>query len=74
MPNNCLIVSISKDMIESLVSYKGYYVRTSNCLPHTEKWYGDTPQPVTENTEVTILSDFTINADRKIEANRPDIK
>ena len=74
MPNNCLILSISKDMIEWLVSYKGYYVRTSNCLPHTEKWYGDTPQPVTENTEVTILSDFTINADRKIEANRPDIK
>ena len=38
-------------------------------LPRTEKWYEHTPQPVTESTEVTILQDFTINTDRKIEAN-----
>ena len=43
-------------------------------LPYTELvWYEHTPQPVTESTEVTILWDFTINTDRKIEANRPDI-
>ena len=59
-------------MIESPNSYTGYYVRTLN-LPHTEKWYEHTPQPVTESTEATILWDFTINTDRKIVANRPDI-
>ena len=42
-------------------------------LPHTEKWYEHTLQPVIESTEVTILWDFTINADRKIEANRRDV-
>ena len=58
-------------MIESLVSYTGYYVKTSTCP--TQKWYEHTPQPVTESTEVTILWNFTINTDRKIEANQPDI-
>ena len=42
-------------------------------LPHTEKWYEHTPQPVIESTEVTILWDFTIHTDRKIYADRPDI-
>ena len=42
-------------------------------MSHTEKWYEPTPQPVTESTEVTILWDFTINTERKIEANRTDI-
>ena len=38
-------------------------------LPHTEKWYEHTPQPVTEIIEAIILWDFTINTDRKIGAN-----
>ena len=42
-------------------------------LPHTEKWYEQTPQPVMESTEVTILWDFNIHTDRKIDANRSDI-
>ena len=42
-------------------------------LPHTEKWHKRTPQPVTESTKVTILWNFTIYTDRKIDANRPDI-
>ena len=42
-------------------------------LPNTEKWYEHTPQPVIESTEVTVLWDFTIHTDRKIDANRPDI-
>ena len=46
------------------VSYTGYYVKTSNC---------PTQKKVTESTEVTILWDFTISADRKIEASRPEI-
>ena len=41
--------------------------------PHTEKWCEHTPQPVIESTEVTILWDFTIHTDRRIDANRPDI-
>ena len=42
-------------------------------LLHTEKWYEHTPQPVIESAEVTILWDFTIHTDRKIESNRQDI-
>ena len=42
-------------------------------LPDTKKWYEQTPQPVTESAEVTILWDFTINTDRKIKAKRIDI-
>ena len=42
-------------------------------LPHTEKWYEHTSQPVLQSTEVTISWDFTIHTDRKIDANRPDI-
>ena len=42
-------------------------------MPHTEKWYEHTPQPVIESTKVTILWDFTIHTDSKIDANRPDI-
>ena len=42
-------------------------------LPHREKYYEHTRQPVTESTELTILWDFTMNTDIKIEANRPDI-
>ena len=42
-------------------------------LPRTEKWYEHKPQPSNKWTEVTILWDFTINTDRKIRANRPDI-
>ena len=33
----------------------------------------NTPQPAPESTEVTILWDFSINTDRNIEANWPDI-
>ena len=42
-------------------------------MPHTENWYEHTSQLVIESTEVTILWDFSINTDRKIEANRLDI-
>ena len=53
-------------MIESLVSYTEYFVKTL-ILPHAEKWFEHTPQPAIESLEITILWDFTINADRKIE-------
>ena len=42
-------------------------------IPHTEKWYEHTPEPVVEGKNVTILWDFTVHRDRKIDANRPDI-
>ena len=45
-----------------------YYV-----IPNTEKWYEHTPEPVVEGKNVTILWDFTVQTDRKIEGNRPDI-
>lgn len=36
-------------------------------------WYEHHPQPVTESQHVTILWDFSVNTDRTIQANRPDI-
>ena len=42
-------------------------------LEHTEKWYDHKPEPVRENQDVKILWDFTIQTDKKITHNRPDI-
>ena len=42
-------------------------------IPHTERWYKHTLEPVVEGKNVTILWDFTVQTDRKIDANRPDI-
>ena len=42
-------------------------------IPHTEKWYQYTLEPVVEGKDVTILWDFTVHTDRKIDANRPDV-
>ena len=42
-------------------------------IPHTEKWYEHTPEPVVEGKNVTILWNFTVQTDRKIDGNRPDI-
>ena len=42
-------------------------------IPHTEKWYEHTPEPVVEGKNVTILWDFTVQTDGKIDTNRSDI-
>ena len=45
-------------------------------MPHAEKWYEHTQhtlEPVVGGKNVTILWDFTIQTDRKLNANRPDI-
>ena len=42
-------------------------------IPHTEKWYEHPPESVVEGKNVTILWDFTVPTDTKIDANRPDI-
>ena len=42
-------------------------------IPHTEKWYEHTLEPVVVGYNVTILWDFTVHMDRKIDANRPNI-
>ena len=42
-------------------------------IPHTEKWYEHTPEPVVERKNVTIPWGFTVQTDRKIDANRLDI-
>ena len=38
-----------------------------------QHWYEHETPPVVENNEVTILWDFSIQTDRTIKANRPDI-
>ena len=42
-------------------------------IPHTEKWYGYTLEPVVVGKNVTILWEFTVHTDRKIDASRPNI-
>ena len=42
-------------------------------IPHTEKWYEHTLEPVVEGKNVTIPWGFTVHTDRKIDVNRPDI-
>ena len=42
-------------------------------IPHTDKWYEHTVEPVIEGKNVTILWNFTVKTDRKTNANRPDI-
>ena len=44
-----------------------YGIKASN------RWYEHETPPVTENEKVTILWDFSIQTDRTIKANRPDI-
>ena len=58
---------------DRVTSFMHWILCNSFTLSHTEKWYEHTPEPVTESTEVTILLDFTINTNKKIEANQPDI-
>ena len=42
-------------------------------LTQPTKWYGRKPLPVVDASNVTILWDFPIRTDRRIQANRPDI-
>jgi len=37
------------------------------------KWYEHEPQTVSEKDDITILWDMSIQTDREIKANRPDI-
>ena len=39
-------------------------------MPHTGKWYEHTLEPVVKGKNVTILWDFTVHTDRKIDADR----
>ena len=39
-----------------------------------DKWYEHSPEPVVENTNVKILWNFTIQTDKKVPHNRPDIE
>ena len=40
--------------------------------PHAQNWYENQPDAVTETDNVTILWDYSIQTDRKINANKPD--
>ena len=42
-------------------------------ISHTEKWYQHAPESEVEGKNVTILCDLTVHANRKIDANRPDL-
>jgi hypothetical protein len=39
----------------------------------TDKWYTHIPKTVYEQGDVTVLWNQTVNTDRKVKANRPDI-
>ena len=40
---------------------------------HAAKWYEHTPEKVLENDNVNILCDFSVQTNRKLEQNKPDI-
>ena len=42
-------------------------------LENEDKWYEHHPKPVSENQEVKLLWDFTIQTDKNVTHNRPDI-
>ena len=71
MPNNC------KQRIASMTRPSSKFIHWTLCkqyeIPHTEKWYECMPELVVERKNVTILWDFIVHTDRKIDANRPDI-
>jgi hypothetical protein len=39
----------------------------------TDKWYTNTPTPVCEHEDVTVLWNQRVHTDREVTANRPDI-
>ena len=53
------------------------YIHWKICKHHQiqvpDKWYEHKPNSVTEEKDVTILWDMSIQTDKKIKANRPDI-
>ena len=42
-------------------------------LPHAEQWYDHKAEAVSENEDVKLLWDFSIQMDKVIHARRPDI-
>ena len=71
MPNNC------KHGIPSTTDRVAKFIHWTLCkhyeILHTEKWYEHTPEPVVEGKNVTMLWDFNVHTDRKIDVNRSDI-
>lgn len=55
----------------------GQYIHWKICqhfkAPHSKNWYEHKPEAVVETKNATILWDFPIQTDRKIDANKPDI-
>ena len=55
----------------------GHYIHWKICQHFNVKceknWYEHKPKPVVETKNATILWDFAIHTDRKIDANKPDI-
>jgi hypothetical protein len=46
---------------------------TEYMIKTTDKWYEHQPNTVTKKTEITILWDMSIQIDKQIKANKPDI-
>ena len=56
----------------------GQYIHRKICqhykAPYHKNWYQHKTEPVVETESATIFWYFVINTDRKIYANKPDIK
>ena len=65
-------MSTYKDMIGWDNIFAGKYVSTINA-PYAKNWYEHKPHKVVETESATILWDFPIHTDKKIQANKPDI-
>ena len=66
-PNECL------NRHNRVAQYLHYKICKHYGAQHAENWYEHRPVAVTETDDVTILWDYSIQTDRKIKANKPDI-
>ena len=42
-------------------------------LPHNDRWYEHTPEPSAQNENAKLIWDVTIQTDKKVDHNKPDI-
>ena len=68
-----LIITEYKGRHDNAARYIHWQLRGKCGLERANSWYEEKPEGVVESENFQILSDFTVQCDRKIEATRPDI-
>ena len=71
----CPTLAIREYLIRhnKVAQYIHWMISKHHNLKAASNWYEHETPPVSENDQVTVLWDFSIQTDKKIPANRPDI-